>query len=126
MRILRDGRVVEEKVNGNEERYYKYVNNDPSISKIIVNLNTISGVVDLFGQRKDFRASSEIPLIVEKGKINALTVKDNVTEPLYLKVQGLVNSIYTIGIRTEHEDHPFSSSITLSEDVEYKFKLAPG
>ena len=55
MRLLREGRVVEEKINALQTKYYKYVNNDKNVKKVAVNVNVISGNIDVKGQRKDFR-----------------------------------------------------------------------
>ncbi len=45
-------------------RLYKYVNNDPTVKKIDLNLNTISGKVQVEAQRKDFRAGADVSLPV--------------------------------------------------------------
>ena len=55
VRLLREGRVVEEKINALQTKYYKYVNNDKNVKKVAVNVNVISGNIDVKGQRKDFR-----------------------------------------------------------------------
>lgn len=57
MRLLREGRVVEEKINALQTKYYKYVNNDKNVKKVAVNVNVISGNIDVKGQRKDFRTN---------------------------------------------------------------------
>ena len=57
VRLLREGRVVEEKINALQTKYYKYINNDKNVKKIAVNVNVISGNIDVKGQRKDFRAN---------------------------------------------------------------------
>ena len=51
MRLLRDSRVVEEKINEFQVKYYKYTNNDPNVKKISVNVNVISGSLDVKGKR---------------------------------------------------------------------------
>jgi hypothetical protein len=53
-RLLRDSRVVEEKLITRQKKHYKFQNNDPSVVSIKASLNVISGVVKLEGQRKDF------------------------------------------------------------------------
>lgn len=43
-----------------------------------------------------------------------------------MKLQGLVNSIYTLSVTTYHEEHLGTASLTISEDVTYNLKIAPG
>ncbi len=43
-------------------KLYKYINNDPTVKKIDLNLNMISGKVQVSAQRKDFRSGTDTPL----------------------------------------------------------------
>lgn len=79
VRLLRDSRVVEEKINSYQNKNYKYINNDPTIKKITVFLNIISGYLDVKAQRKDFRTSSDQSLMVDLQKTAILEITDKIT-----------------------------------------------
>lgn len=52
-------------------------------------------------------------------------VSDSITEPIFIAVTGLVNSLFTLSISSTHQDHPISSAMTLAEDIEYELKILP-
>ena len=52
-------------------------------------------------------------------------ITKELSEPIYVEVTGMVNSIYTLTASSIHKDHPISSALTLAEDIEYEMKILP-
>ena len=72
-------------------------------------------------QRTDFREKSNSNTEVRPtpNDKSFYTVSDSLTDPIYISVTGLVNSLFTLSISSAHPDHPISSAMTLAEDIEY-------
>ena len=80
-------------------------------------------MVQMSAQRKDYRATNQTQIYPSSQKLKALEIKDDITEPIFVKIEGLANSLYTLSVTTYHEQHPSTASIMISEDVYYEFKL---
>lgn len=52
-------------------------------------------------------------------------MSDNVTKPIFVRVTGIVTSIFTIAVSSVHKEHPLSNSLVMAEDIEYELKLLP-
>lgn len=48
---------------------------------------------------------------------------EKLTSPIYIKVEGITNSIFTLAATVRHQEHPDTSALSLSEDVSYKFYI---
>jgi hypothetical protein len=62
---------------------------------------------------------------MEKDLPNTIVIKDRITDPVYLEIEGLVSSLYTISATAIHPEHAVSSALVMAEDVEYELKLLP-
>ena len=127
IRFLREERAFEDRVMMQETKYYKYVNNDPNIFNIKLFISEISGLTNIAVQRTDFREKSNSDTLIKPSPQDKsyYTISENLTEPIYISVTGLVTSIYALSISATHKDHPINSAITLAEDLEYEFKILP-
>lgn len=101
-RLLRDSRVIEEKLITNQHKYYKFQNNDPNVVSIKASLNVISGVVHFDGQRKDFTILDEVDKLPKLDNLTII-VSAQVTDPLYFQVAAMTNAIYTITVQVQHQ-----------------------
>lgn len=110
-----------------ETKYYKYLNNDPNIHSVRIFVHEVSGLTKVKVQRNDFRVPSKVDTHIEPsaGDKTVYTINENLKEPVYISVTGLVSSIYSITVSALHPDHPITSSMTLAQDIEYEMKILP-
>ena len=54
-----------------------------------------------------------------------MVFKDNLSNPIFIEVYGDTNSVYSISVVIRHPSHPFTSALSLDQDVEYTIQLQP-
>jgi hypothetical protein len=126
---IREGKATTDIVAFGEEKLYKYENSEPEIVEIRVHLNQISGETSM----KGYRRLPNIDLSEEDSKEglvlsteNPLIFKENLDKPIYIKVKGGSQAVYSLAIQLIHVTEQFVSTITLEEGVKFKAKIKPG
>ena len=106
-------------------KVYKYVCQDPNVKKVKVYINKIYGHFEIFSLRT---LPTDEELKNNKGKILGRVVEFTerlVEDPIVVIVIGQDLATFSIVVHAITKDEQAYSFITLSEDLEFKAKIAP-
>jgi hypothetical protein len=123
--FLRENKPIESHVKKNELKLYKYVCQDPSVKKVKIHINTIAGGFQAFAFRN---VPSEQELKNQAGRVmNGLVeiTEDLMKDPVVIVINGADSATFSIVVQTITNIKDDWSYITLSEDVEFKARIAP-
>jgi hypothetical protein len=123
MLFLREGKPMETRIKQNQYKVFKFTNQDRFLKEIKIYLNEISGKVEVYSLREEPKGNDRYGK-EETGSV-LIFDKDLATKPIFLVVDGREDSIFSVQVVTVHKSDETVSSLTLSEDLDFSFKIKP-
>lgn len=114
---------METRIKQNQYKVFKFTNQDRFLKEIKIYVNEISGKVEVYSLREEPKGNDRYGK-EETGSV-LIFDKDLATKPIFLVVDCREDSIFSVQVVTVHKSDETVSSLTLTEDLEFSFKIKP-